>query len=244
MLPDTSILSQSLSALRTVSSDMMHIFFPHLCAGCGNDALGNDAVLCVQCLSKLPVTNFHLHAQNRAERIFAGRLPIEAASSFMYFSKDSLAQRLLHQLKYKGNTSLGYMLGRMMGEALRQSSLYDTADILVPLPLHPSKEKKRGYNQSLVLCTGMSEAMGIPVEGHAVAKLAYTGTQTRKNRLERWQNVKEKFVLTQPQHLQNKYVLLVDDVITTGATLEACGQEILQAPGTRLGIASLAYTVK
>ena len=226
------------------AKDFLHLFFPHVCAGCGSDVLGKGAVICIECLEALPVTNFHLHAENPAEKIFRGRLPVGAASSLLYFSKDSLVQRLLHQLKYRGHTKLGYLLGTMMGTVLAASPHFRFVDMLVPLPLHASKEKKRGYNQAMILCEGMSHAMGIPVCSDAVAKLSHTETQTRKNRLERWQNMEGRFVVTAPDLIRQKRVLLVDDVMTTGATLEACGHEILQVPGSALSIATLAYTVK
>lgn len=231
-------------AVKNKAGDFMHIFFPHVCPGCGNDGIGKDAVLCIQCLEMLPVTNFYRHGENLVEKIFRGRIPVEAAGSFLYFSKDSLVQRLLHQLKYRGNVKLGYVLGRMMGEELKKSALFETADVLVPLPLYASKEKKRGYNQATVLCTGISAAMNIPVCEDAVSKMHYTETQTQKNRIERWQNMEGGFMLTKPERIHNKHVLLIDDVITTGATLEACGYELLQATNVHLSIATLAYTVK
>ena len=231
-------------ALRNTMDDFLHIFFPHVCSGCGNDIIGKNAVLCIQCLEKLPVTNFHFHRENQVEKVFRGRIPVEAASSFLYFSKDSLVQRLLHQIKYKGNHELGYVLGRMMGEELKKSDRFQMVDVLLPLPLHASKEKERGYNQAMVLCAGISHAMNLPVCSNAVRKVQYTETQTHKNRIERWQNMEAMFELVNREEIQHKHVLLVDDVITTGATLEACGHELLQAANLRLSIATLAYAVK
>lgn len=226
------------------ANDFLHLFFPHVCAGCGTDGLGKEAVICVECLAALPLTNFFHYEENQAEKIFSGRLPVKAAGSFLYFSKESLVQRLLHQLKYRGNRKLGTLLGTMMGRALQASPLFETVEVLVPLPLHPSKEKKRGYNQAMILCEGISAVTGVAVCTQAVAKLSRTETQTHKSRLERWQNIAGRFIVKYPGLLSNKHVLLVDDVITTGATLEACGHEILEVPGTSLSIATLAYTVK
>ena len=231
-------------SVRHTARDFLHLFFPHICAGCGSDVLGAEAVVCVECLEALPLTNFHLHEQNPAEKIFRGRVPVTGVSSFLYFSKDSLVQRLLHQLKYKGHTELGYLLGNMMGAALKSSPFFKTVEVLVPLPLHASKEKKRGYNQAMILCKGIAAVMGVSICAQAVVKGSHTETQTHKNRLERWQNMEGRFQVTEPGLLQNKQVLLIDDVMTTGATLEACGQEILQVPGAALSIATLAYTVK
>ena len=229
--------------LQTTLDDLVHLFFPHICAGCGTDALG-QSVLCVECLHRLPVTNFHEYLANPVEKMFRGRLPVRAASSLLYFSKDSLVQRLLHQLKYRGNKPLGYTLGHMMGAVLKTAPLFSEVNLLVPLPLHIQKERKRGYNQAALMCDGLSEATGIPVCKEAVHKETYTETQTHKNRIQRWQNIKGRFALSDPGPLKQKHVLLVDDVVTTGATLEACGCELLQGGVATLRIATLAYAVK
>ncbi|MEJ7736037.1 MAG: phosphoribosyltransferase family protein [Chitinophagaceae bacterium] len=230
--------------LHTLIHDFLHLFFPHICAGCGSDGISPDAVLCIQCLSQLPVTNFHLHAGNQVEKIFWGRIPVTHASSFCYFAKGSLIQRLLHELKYKGNKEIGHFMGRMMGETLKQSNRFNEIDALIPLPLFMARQRRRGYNQATVLCEGISAAMNIPVMEEVVIRSIRTETQTHKNRLERWQNMEGRFHLVTPEAIKNKHVLLVDDVITTGATLEACGQALLSAQGLRLSIVSLAYTLK
>jgi len=228
----------------TIIKDFSHLFFPHICPGCGTDILSSNSVLCIRCIDNLPVTNFHFHTGNQVEKIFWGRIPLTYATSLCYFNSGSLIQSLLHQLKYKGNKELGYFLGRLMGSIMIQSNRFSNIDALIPLPLFPSKEKQRGYNQAAVLCDGMSETMNIPVLKDIVTRVKSTSTQTKKNRVERWQNIDGKFAVTDLSLLKNQHVLLVDDVITTGATLEACGQEILQAENTRLSIATLAYTIK
>jgi ComF family protein len=224
--------------------DFTHLFFPHICAGCGTDVIGAKSVLCIKCVNQLPKTNFHLHAENQVEKIFRGRLPVKLATSFCYFSKDSLIQRLLHQLKYKGNKEVGYFAGRMMGLALRESELYNCIDALIPLPLFASREKKRGYNQAAILCEGISSTTGIPVLKNIITRTSSTETQTNKNRIERWLNMEGRFELTNPEAVMNKHVLLVDDVLTTGATLEACGMELLKGENTAVSISTLAFTVK
>jgi ComF family protein len=230
------------NALKNLGYSLSQLFFPQLCAGCGSDILDKEQIICLHCNEQLPVTNFHLHANNPVEKIFWGRLPIAAAASLLYFTKNSILQQLLHQLKYKGNKEIGYFLGRQMGNAFYQSNRFCHADALIALPLFPSKERKRGYNQAAVLCEGFSDATGIPFLPKAVARRVYTDTQTHKNRIERWQNMEGKFVLEDEAALRNKRIILIDDVITTGATLEACGHEILKAPGVQLNIAALAYT--
>lgn len=223
-------------------SDFSHLFFPHTCAGCGTDVLNHESPLCIRCIDQLPVTNFHSWTGNAVEKRFWGRIPVHAATSYCYFTGHSLIQQLLHQLKYKGNREIGYFLGRLMGETIMASNRMNDIDVLVPLPLYASRERKRGYNQAAILCEGMATAMHIPVIKNAVVRLSATDTQTHKNRVERWQNMQGRFYVNDPAALANKHVLLTDDVITTGATLEACGQELLSYC-SRLSIATLASTV-
>ena len=149
-------------------------------------------------------------------------------------------QHLMHQLKYKGNKELGKQLGRLMGYDLQKTGRFNTVNYLVPLPLFPSKEKRRGYNQATILCEGIAEVMDVEILRDVITRTQFTETQTRKGRIERWQNMEGKFDLVKPEKIQGKNILLVDDVITTGATLEACGQELLQA-SPKLSIATLCY---
>jgi ComF family protein len=145
----------------------------------------------------------------------------------------------MHQLKYKGNKDLGLQLGRLMGNALKNAARFNEIEVLVPLPLFPSKEKKRGYNQAMVLCEGMAEILSIPILDKVITRPQHTETQTQKGRIERWKNIEGKFQLIDPQAIQNKHLLLVDDVVTTGATLEACGNELLIAKNVKLSVATL-----
>ncbi len=229
--------------LKTLWQDFSHLFFPHLCAGCGTDSLPLQVPLCIQCMNELPLTNFHMHADNVVEKHFWGRLPVTAVTALCHFTGGSLIQHLLHQLKYKGNKEAGYLLGTLMGNALRETSRFATIDALVPLPLYAQRERRRGYNQSEVLCQGMAKTLQLPVISNAVIRLSATETQTRKSRMQRWTNMEGKFELVNTGAIAGKHILLVDDVITTGATLEACGHELLQGAGTQLSIATLAYTV-
>jgi ComF family protein len=221
---------------------LLHLFVPHQCAGCGSDIMSQRQVLCLWCIDRLPVTHFHNHADNPVEKIFWGRLPLLNAASYLYFSKDSLLQRLIHQLKYDGHKELGLFLGRKMGEALGQCNRFGAIEALVPLPLFAARERKRGYNQADLLCQGMAEVLDVPVLKNSVRRRTQSETQTRKNRIERWQNMQGKFEVQQPQALRGKHIVLVDDVITTGATLEACGHEILSAGELQLSIMTMAYT--
>ena len=225
--------------LKNISESVLQLLFPHICAGCGSDHLQKDYCLCMRCLNSLPETNFELYKDNPVEKIFWGRTKLESATAQFYFTKESLMQQLMHQFKYKGNRALGLQLGRLMGTQLKQSNRFDSIEALIPLPLYPEKERKRGYNQATLLCEGIASAMGIPILDKAVRRPQHTDTQTRKGRIERWKNMEGKFILTQADLIADKHVLLVDDVITTGATLEACSIEILKTPGVKLSIATL-----
>ncbi|MBX2932920.1 MAG: ComF family protein [Ferruginibacter sp.] len=218
--------------------------YPHNCSGCGSDLLDEDNLLCLTCINNLPHTGFAGLAGNPVEKYFWGRIPLQAAYSQFYFSKEFLVQHLIHQLKYKGNTKIGFYLGEIMGNTLLTSGRFANIDALVPLPLYADKEHKRGYNQAAVICNGMSMVMNIPVYDKYVIRQHATQTQTRKHRTERWENVKGSFKVIKAAELANKHLLLVDDVVTTGATLEACGAVLLQTSNVTLSIATLAYAAK
>ena len=228
--------------LKYALDSLTHLFFPHICAGCGSDVINQDQLLCLACTERLPLTNYHTYSDNPVEKTFWGRIPVTHATSYLYFSKDSIVQQLMHQFKYRGNKDIGMYFGKKMGSVLLHADRLQKADFLVPLPLHASRRRKRGFNQAEVLCHGMAETLGIPVLTQAVTRNIETVTQTHQNRTSRWQNMEGKFYMPDPEMLQNKHVILVDDVITTGATLEACGHELLKAQGLLLSIATLAYT--
>lgn len=199
-------------------------------------------MLCIYCHDSLPQTSFHLHANNPIERLFWGRMPVKHATAQFYFTKESLMQHLMHQFKYKNNKDLGLYLGKLMGHQLIQSNRFLHVDALLPLPLHPSKERKRGYNQAALLCEGISEVLQKPVLKNAVVRTKHTESQTKKNRVERWENIRGHFKLADEEKVKGKHILLVDDVITTGATLEACGTAILGAENVQLSIATLCFS--
>ena len=224
---------------KEIKESLLQVIFPHVCDGCGSDLINIESRLCIRCVASLPETNFEQHAGNPVEKTFWGRMLIVNAAAHFYFTKESLMQHLMHQFKYKGNKDLGMQLGRMMGNALKSSNRFNSINALVPLPLFPSKEKKRGYNQATVLCEGMAEVLSLPVLNNVVTRPQHTETQTKKGRIERWKNIEGKFQLIDPKAIQNKHLLLVDDVVTTGATLEACGNQLLAAENLKLSIATL-----
>jgi ComF family protein len=230
--------------LNPAISPLVHFFYPHTCPGCGSDIIEKQNFLCLECTTNLPHTGFALHADNPVEKIFWGRIMVVAAMSEFYFSKDSIIQNLIHEFKYKGNRKAGLFLGNMIGDSLLNSNRFSNIDALVPLPLFSIREFKRGYNQSSLLCAGINEVLGLPLILKNVIRIVHTGTQTKKGRIQRWENVEKSFHVVQPEALQGKHILLVDDVITTGATLEACGAEILKVADTSLSIATLALATK
>jgi len=225
--------------LKEIKDSILHVVFPHVCNGCGSDLLNIESRLCIRCFASLPETNFEVHPNNPVEKDFWGRLPITSGSAHLYFTKESLVQHLMHQLKYRGNKELGLQLGRIMGVALKASNRFNDIDALIPLPLFPSKEKKRGYNQAKILCDGIEEILNHPILSNVIIRPQHTETQTKKGRIERWKNIEGKFKLIDPAAIENKHLLLIDDVVTTGATLEACGNELLSANNVKLSIATL-----
>ena len=222
-----------------IGRSLAHLFYPQVCYGCGSDLVSHDQLLCMQCLYHLPYTDFHLRAHNPVERIFWGRLDVVQAAGIFYLTKDSMLEQLMYQLKYKGKKEVGVYCGRIMGQAVRETPFAEI-DALVPLPLFPAKERKRGYNQATMICEGISEIIHKPVWKDAIQRITGTQTQTRKNRIERWENMLGRFNICNAAAINGKHVLLVDDVITTGATLEACGS-ILAEAGARVSIITLGY---
>lgn len=229
-------------AVTSVVNDFLHLFFPHVCAGCGADSITKEHQLCLRCITELPVTNFFDQPVNPVEKKFYGRLNIAHAASGYFFTKDSLIEALIYELKYKGNKLIGHYMGKKLGNMLLNSRFNDV-DIILPLPLNARRLKKRGYNQATVLCEGIADAYNKPIVTDAVIRKVNTETQTHRGRITRWENMDGVFEVARPSAIQNKHVLLVDDVVTTGASLEACGAEILKVSGTTLSIATLAYTI-
>jgi len=220
--------------------DFISLFYPRLCAGCSTPLFKGEEVLCLKCLADLPKSNFHQYLNNPVYQIFIGRMNIAMATSFCRFDKGGRLQHLLHQLKYKGNRQVGHKLGLLFGCDLIQNALYQDIDAIVPVPLHPRKEKKRGFNQSFEICKGLSEGMKKPIIAGNLMRVIHSSSQTRKNRFERWENVSGIFNVQNETILIDKHLLLVDDVVTTGATLEACCEPLLKIPGVRVSIATIA----
>ncbi|MBX2931786.1 MAG: ComF family protein [Chitinophagaceae bacterium] len=229
-----------LSTLQSYLKDFSHLIFPHYCEGCGTDAIQQHDFLCMKCIAKLPETNFENIPNNPVEKLFYGRLNIQYATAAFYFSKQSLVQHLIHQLKYKSNKEAGIFLGKMLGTQLSKSEKFKQIDTIIPLPLNIKKEIKRGYNQSLVIAEGIATIFNKPIENKAVVRTVFTETQTHNNRINRWKNIDGVFAVANPHTIYDKHVLLVDDIVTTGATIDACGNTIIKSGCKALSIATVA----
>ncbi len=237
----------------TLLGDFLSLIFPELCVCCNESLLKGETQICTQCRYDLPITNYHLHRQNALSQRFWGKLPIEYAFAYLKFTKGGKVQKILHDLKYNGNQEVGTMLGRWYGQTLVDAGLTqsdtNTVDeaqifqVILPIPLHQAKLRHRGFNQSDCFAEGLSSTMNIPWHSDVLKRNKATKTQTRKGRMERWQNVENIFEVTAPEVIKDKHVLLVDDVVTTGSTLEACAHSILAAGAAHISIATLAVAI-
>mgnify|MGYP001106412008 CR=1 FL=1 len=230
------------TALKNTFHNISHLFFPHLCLGCGSDAISSNESICIECLYKLPETNFENIEDNAVSKSLSGRVPFVYASAIYYFTKQSILQSIIFQLKYKHQSNLGIELGELMGKKLSQSKLYEDVDVLIPLPLHPKKMRQRGYNQAQVLCEGIQTFWNKPIINNAVIRQHNTKTQTKKDRTHRWQNMESVFIMNNEALIINKHILLIDDVITTGASIEAFYQAVQHIPNIKFSVCTLAYT--
>jgi ComF family protein len=218
---------------------LRHLIFPMHCLGCHRGLDEGEALLCEGCWEGLPTTEVEAVEGNTVERTFWGKIPVCRGAAYLYFSQGGVVQNLLHQLKYSGRQDVGYALGLRFGHRLRQSG-FAGVEVVVSVPLHADKERMRGYNQCKSIADGIAEALRCGVLPNAVKRRIANPSQTRKGRYDRWNNVQGIFSVNTPDALRNKHVLLVDDVLTTGATLEACAHVVLNIPGTTVSIVTLA----
>jgi ComF family protein len=224
-------------------SDFASLLYPQVCAGCGNSLFRHENLVCNQCYVSLPKTNYHLNADNPVMKNFYGRADVKMASSFLLFQKKGSVQKMLHALKYRSKPEVGYLLGKWYGEDLKREGTFTNCDYIIPVPLHKKRLRKRGYNQSEYFAKGLSEELQIPVLNNVLYKKHFTETQTYKTREERWQNTLHSFEMKNRDLLKDKCVLLADDVITTGATTEACVLQLQEASQAPVYVASIAYTL-
>lgn len=219
-----------------------HVVYPNLCEGCGTDVVNNSSI-CSQCFTTLPFTNYQLSNDNPVAKIFYGRVKIENAFSLLYFTKESLVQHLIAQLKYKNNQNVGVYLGELLGIELQKNKHFSSIDAIIPLPLNDKKQFKRGYNQAALIAQGIENITQVPIWNNIVARVKNTVTQTHENRINRWQHMEDVFALIDIAAIENKHILLVDDVITTGATLESCAHALLEANNCKVSMATVAQTL-
>lgn len=222
-------------------SALFNLFFPAVCAGCDDLLLPSESVICTSCRHEIPLTLHHLQPQNEASAKFYGRIPVESASAFLYFQKNGIVRHMIHNLKYRGCESVGAAVGYWFATDLLQT-VAASADVIVPVPLHPKKLRLRGYNQVSSFGKALSDAMRIPFDESLLVRNFYSKTQTRKNLWGRSELANSLFSAKYCENNHGKHILLIDDVLTTGATLEACGRALLEIPGARLSIACMAFS--
>ncbi len=227
--------------MRQYIEDFLSLIQPRLCFACSTPLAAGEKVVCLDCLYHLPKTDFHHDPINPVAKIFWGRYPVEHAAACFYFRKGGKLQHLMHQFKYRKHPEIGQFIGNYYGSELRQSIVFKAVDMVIPVPLHWKKLRKRGYNQSTVFGQGIAESMNVPLENNQLIRQEFTETQTRKSRFNRWQNVENKFVIKDPDKLRGLTILLVDEVITTGATLEACCHAFDPVEDVKICIAAVAY---
>lgn len=227
----------------TLFRDFVELFYPSLCISCKQRLFNNEPFLCITCLCNLPKTNHLINSKNKLSYSFHGRLPLEGIAAFGYFTKGNCIQKIIHEIKYKKNKQLGLYIGEMCGEELQNSNFIKQIDCIVPVPLHPKREKKRGYNQSSLIALGISKKTGIPVIEKNLIKTINNTTQTLKSRSERWHTTNDMFAIRDNTIFESKHILLIDDIITTGSTIEVCAKRILSCTGSKISIYCFGLTI-
>lgn len=218
----------------------LSLLFPRCCVVCGGPLARGEECLCTMCNINLPRTDYHLRKDNPVEKMFWGKIPLERATSFFFYRKGSDFRHILHQLKYGGQKDIGAIMGRYMAAELLESGFFEGVDVILPVPLHKKKQQIRGYNQSEWIARGIAAVTGISIDTESVVRQKNTDTQTRKSSFERWENVEGIFQLYHAESLAGKHILIVDDVLTTGATTVECASCLAEIEGIRISILTLA----
>ena len=219
---------------------IIDLFFPKVCAGCHTILITNETVFCTNCRHELPLTQYHLDPKNEAVKKFYGKIAIEHASALLYFNKKGIVQELIHNLKYKGHEEIGTVLGNWYMEDLKELILETPFDVVIPVPLHPKKFRERGYNQVTTFGKALAKGLKINYNDTVLYRKKYSKTQSKKNLIGRSENIENIFDVLFTAENQNKHFLIVDDVLTTGATLEACSKALLKIPGAKISIVCMA----
>ncbi|WP_392348597.1 ComF family protein [uncultured Polaribacter sp.] len=222
--------------------DLFYLFYPNICANCKEQLLQNEKVICTFCRHDLPLTNFKSYTRNKVSSIFSGRITIEKAYALLFFRKQGITKNLIHDLKYRGNEGVGVFFGNWIGEIVAKNKEFSTVDFIVPVPIHAKKKKIRGYNQVTKFGECLSMHLKVPLNEDVLIRQSATKTQTLKSRFERFNDLESKFSARNTSIFKEKHILIIDDVITTGATLEACAKELLKTPGIKISILTMSYT--
>ena len=225
-----------------ILKDLFYLFYPNICANCNEQLLQNEKVICTFCRHDLPLTNFQSYTKNKVSRIFSGRITIEKAYALLFFRKQGITKNLIHDLKYRGNEGVGVFFGNWIGEIVAKNKEFSTVDFIVPVPIHAKKKKIRGYNQVTKFGECLSMHLKVPLNEDVLIRQSATKTQTLKSRFERFNDLESKFSARNTSIFKEKHILIIDDVITTGATLEACAKELLKTPGIKISILTMSYT--
>ena len=229
--------------LKELQHGLVHMFYPRLCEGCSKPLITPEKVLCISCALQLPETGYQNIPGNETELRFAGRIPFVHATSYAWFTTDGLLQHLIHGLKYKNKKEIGYYLGQRFGHSMQQVNFISTPDLIIPVPLHPAKMAQRGYNQSMYIAQGLSSVLNIPAADDILLRVKNTQTQTNKTRAERVDNMVDAFKIAANINLKDKHILILDDVLTTGATLEACALALMKQESIKISIATVGIAV-
>jgi len=222
--------------------NLLNLFFPQICRGCGHHLSDNELKICTSCRHQLPLTNFHDDIDNAVHKMLYGRVKLIHATALLHFSKKGIVQQLMHNLKYRGQEDIGQFLGEWLGEELKHLKSYSDIDVIVPVPLHKAKLKSRGYNQVDKFGIALAKALGVDFNTTVLLKSTNTKTQVFKDRLKRNFSETANFNIENGHVLENKHILLVDDIITTGATIENCANKLLEIKGVTLSLATMAIT--
>ena len=223
--------------------DFISLLFPRLCYACGDHLLRNESLICTGCYVSIPRTNYHLQNENPVAQLFWGRCMVEKAAAFSFYNRGSRIRNLIHKLKYSGIKEIGYELGRIYAVQLKASGFTADIDMIIPVPLHPSKKRIRGFNQSEYISAGVSAVTELPVDTDSLIRILQSATQTNRTRYERWSNVEGIFRVSDAGAIRGKHILLVDDVITTGSTIESCVNELLKIEDVKVSVIAIACAV-
>jgi len=229
--------------IRNYLNAFLHLLYPQICFGCGTDQVEKNMPLCPKCIQDLPTTDFFSINENPIEKIFWGRAAIQHAGALLFFTKDSLVQTLITELKYHHNKKVGILFGKLMGEAIAVEEKFKQIDLIIPIPISASKINTRGFNQSEVIAIGMQQVWHRPMLNDVLIKKSWSNSQTKKSRKARLQQLPDLFFLQKPTNIEGKHILLVDDVLTTGATLEAAVASLMTGSPASVSIAVAAYTL-